>query len=181
MTFSSRYINCSHVKRCKHNSSNPLMTPQYPRIVNEIPELRTLSEKIEITFIKNKDPDIKITLSDNINQCIQFIIPKDYPFKAPLLSINNTPFLQTLPHIEVSKYRSQIRKPMPFIGNCLHCDFILKDSWSPVLGMKQVLQEITKVQTTHRIIQEYILLQAISNQNEIPKEIIEIIHDYLHP
>ena len=158
------------------------MTPLHKRIICEIPEFENITEKIDITFIKNKEPHIKINLYDNItqgSQYIQFILPKDYTFKPPQILMNNKPFLKTLPHIELSDYRNKIQKPLPFIGNCIHCDFITKDNWSPALGMKKIIQEIDKIQKTRRLIQEYILLLHLSCQKQIPKEITNIIHEFL--
>jgi hypothetical protein len=160
------------------------MNAQYKRFTSEIPHLTTLYDNVEITFAKTQEPNIKITLYDNNItppfQYIQFILPKEYPFQAPLLYINNKSFLKTLPHIQLSEYRKKIRKPLPFTGECLHCNFILKGSWwSPVIGMKQVLREITNVQKTQRLVQEYILVLHLTNQRQIPKEIADIIHEYL--
>lgn len=158
------------------------MNTVHKRIIGEISELENLSEQIDISFIKNKDPHIKINLYDKTqqgSQSIDIILPKDYPFKPPHVSINGIPFLETLPHTKICHYRSQIRKPLPFTGNCLHCDFITKDPWSPALGMKHILQEIDKIRKTRGIIREHILLLHISIEKRIPKEIADIIHEYL--
>ena len=185
MTFSKTFILRAANKRSKRTIINtPMTTSQYKRIISEIPHLSTIYDKIEITVSKKQDatpnPNIKITLYDTTTpQCIQFTIAKDYPFQPPQLTINNKPFLKTLPHTQLTNYRDKIRKPLPVIGDCLHCNFILKDAWSPALGMKQVLQEVAKVQKTRRIIQEYILILHLTKQKQLPQEIADIIHEFL--
>ena len=160
------------------------MNTQYRRFTSELPDLTTLYDNVEITFTKKQNFNIKINLYDNkitpSSQYIQFILPNEYPFQAPLLYVNNKPFLKTLPHLQLSEYRKKIRKPLPFTGECLHCNFILKGSWwSPVIGMKQVLQEITNVRKTQRLIQEHILILHLTKQKKLPPEIADIIHEYL--
>jgi ubiquitin-protein ligase len=156
------------------------MKTQYKRFISEVAKLSSQYEKIEITLIEDQDPNINIILYDKTPQCIQFSLPKEYPFQAPILYINNKPFLKNLPHTQLTDYRKKIRKPLPFTGECLHCNFILKGSfWSPALGMEQVLQEVAKVQKTRRIIQEYILLLHLTKQKQLPQEIADIIHEFL--
>ena len=160
------------------------MNTQYKRFTSELPHLTTLYDNVEITFAKTQASNIKIALYDNKItppfQYIEFTLPKEYPFQAPLLHINNKPFLKTIPHIQLSDYRTKIRKPLPFTGECLHCNFILKGSWwSPALGMKQVIQEIDNVKKTKRIIQEHILILHLTKQTQLPPEITDIIHEYL--
>ncbi len=159
----------------------------HKRVLNELLELVHVSNKIEISTPQatqaTQATQLTITLYDNTlaPHCkrIQFEIPKGYPFTPPHIFINNHYFPQSIPHADLSHYRSKIRKPLPFIGDCLHCHFIVKATWSPALGIKEILKEINKVQKTQRIIQEYILLKHLSNQKQIPIEITQLIHDYL--
>ena len=165
----------------------------HKRILNELLELVHISNKIEISTPQQQEqqqkqskyqPQLIITLSDNTlapkYKSIQFEIPKSYPFAAPQILINNRYFTQSIPHVELSDYRSKIKKPLPFTtGKCLHCNFIVKDAWSPALGLKEILKEINNVQKTQRLIQEYILLKYISSQKELPNEITQIIHEFL--
>jgi ubiquitin-protein ligase len=155
------------------------MNTQYKRFISEVSKLSSRYDKIEITLIEDQDPNINIILYDRTPQCIQFSLPKEYPFQAPILFINNKPFLKTIPHTQLADYRKKIRKPLPSMGPCLHCNFILKDSWTPAIGMEQVLKEIDKVKKTKRIIQEHILILHLTNQRQIPKEIADIIHEFL--
>jgi hypothetical protein len=156
------------------------MKTQYKRFISEVSKLSSQYDKIEITLIEDQDPNIHIILYDKTPQCIQFSLPKEYPFQAPILYINNKPFLKNLPHTQLNEYRKKIRKPLPFTGECLHCNFILKGSfWSPALGMEQVLKEINNIKKTKRIIQEYILILHLTKQKQLPKEIADIIHEYL--
>jgi len=156
------------------------MNTQYKRFISEVSKLSSQYDKIEITLIEDEDPNINIILYDKTSRCIQFSLPKEYPFQPPLLFINNKSFLKTLPHIQLADYRDKIRKPLPTTGECLHCNFILKGSfWSPALGMEQVLKEVDKVQKTKRIIQEHILILHLTKQKQLPYEIANIIHEYL--
>ena len=156
------------------------------RLISEIPELETLYKTIQIIIESNEPIRINVKnriLYDNIgekyDETISFTLPKDYPFKPPLVLKNNKSFLAMIPHIQLTDYIKEIQKPMPFIGECLHCNFITKDIWTPVMRMKDILIEIEKVEQTQRIIQEYILLTHLSCKTKIPKEITHIIHAFL--
>jgi len=164
-----------------------MTTPLHKRIMNEIPGLENICEFIQLTFESNKDPTltlintlIHINLYDiRIKTPLQFILPKDYPFKPPTLLLDHIPYLKTLPHIQLDEYRVQIRKPLPTKFRCLHCDFITKDTWSPALGIKTVVHEFILIEKTRQIIREHILLTHLGKKNRIPKEITDLIHEYI--
>jgi hypothetical protein len=153
---------------------------EHIRLGIEIPELQQFYKKIEVTY-EHKNP-IHIILYDPLTKTlpkkIQLTIPKDYPFKAPIISINNIPYLQTIEHIDLEIMRREIKKPFVFLGNCLHCNFITKDNWSPAACIKHIFSEIEKVEEFKQIFQEHTILKKIGIKYNIPKEITDWIHSY---
>jgi ubiquitin-protein ligase len=153
----------------------------YKRINNEIPELQKLYRKITVTYeIENP---INIILYDpsskTLPETLEFQISKDYPFTPPKIYRNNSPYLKSLPHITTEKYRKEIKKQFRFIGNCIHCDFIIKDNWSPAISIKHILLDMEKIEELRQIIYQDKYLQKIGIKYNIPKEITDMIHSFI--
>ena len=164
------------------NIINKRMSITRKRLDREIPHLEEKYKKIQVTYEKGNPTNIILydPIEENLPKTLEIDICKNYPFKPPIIKVDSTNYLTTLPHYEINKYRKLMPyKDLPFQGDCLHCEFITKMDWSAALLLRHVLEQIKKIQETKRMIKEYLMLQIIEKKFRIPPEINQLIHSYL--
>jgi ubiquitin-protein ligase len=84
-----------------------------------------------------------ITIYNNIdNKTYEFIVPTDYPFRAPKLSINYRSY-SDYQKIESPFFTDALMKYKGI--KCLCCESILcSNNWSPNLGFQNIFAEVSK-------------------------------------
>ena len=156
-------------------------------LINELGELQEYYKKIQInietehpidssTRTPRKTDIIDITLRDPIKEIlprtIQFIL-ENYPFRAPVIHVNNKPYM--IPCSEIPKITKKFHAYNP-PQEFLHCNFITKN-WSPVIRIENILLQIEKIQYIKQNIKYEFAIDKISNK--LPQEIKDIIFSFL--
>ena len=155
-------------------------------LLNELGELEKYYTRIQInieseaTLINQSNPRttniINIILHDPIKEIlprtIKFIL-EEYPFRAPLIHVNNKPYKTLCSDIpKITKKFHAYNPPQ----ECIHCNFITKN-WSPVMHMTDILLQIEKIQYIKRNIKYEFAIDRLSNK--FPQEINDIIFSFL--
>jgi hypothetical protein len=151
-------------------------------LLNELGELDNYYTRIQIN-IETGNPSttrttniIDITLHDPIKEIlprtIQFIL-ENYPFRAPIINVNNNPYKILCCDIPKITKKFHGYKPPE---ECLHCNFITKN-WSPVMHMTDILLQIEKIQYIKQNIKYQFAIDRFSNK--FPQEINDIIFSFL--
>jgi ubiquitin-protein ligase len=152
-------------------------------LINELEEIENYYAKIQI-IIQSKSivravqsNIIDIALSDPIKEIlprsIQFTLDEHYPFRAPLINVNNKSY--KLHCSDIPKITNKFRSYNP-PQECLHCNFITK-TWSPVMRMEDILLQIEKIQYIKRNIKYQFAIDRFSKN--LPQEINDIIFSFL--
>jgi len=117
----------------------PISPPHIRRVMHEIPEILTNFGPIQISH----ESDAPLTLTIILyNQKITIYIPTNYPFLAPRIVINNTPYLNMVKTKLITELiESQYGNDN--INDCLCCSTcVCSDLWQPSIRISYVLQEI---------------------------------------
>lgn len=153
-------------------------------IVEEMPEYEiysfneTPNNTIIIEFV---------TLNMNI---LEFVLPNDYPFKPPIsLKINGSNYKYQLKNMP-SRIQYLYNHPYKMYPEeniiksvnmrCLCCTGLLcLENWSPVVGIKDLLQEINQHNNLKRHLMYKIVLKNIFDKRNIILDLLRNIYEYL--
>ena len=151
-------------------------------LLNELGELENYYSKIQINIETipvcnhRKTNIIDVTLHDPIKEIlprtIRFIL-ENYPFRAPIIHVNNEPY--KIHCCDIPKITAKFYAYNP-PQECLHCNFITKN-WSPVIRMEDIIIQIEKIQYIKQNIKYEIAIDRFSNK--FPQEINDIIFSFL--
>jgi len=143
---------------------------------------------IEMVGLFQQYDEIQITKKENKTileiETRKFIICNQYPFRPPILYINNMLYLNYLktnsPRVveKIKKYNHNGNTSS--ICNCLYCNHILLNTnWSPTYHIEKIMNEIDKVNIVKRNIKYEIIIEEISAKRYISDYIEEKIKEYL--
>jgi len=130
----------------------PISPPHIRRVMHEIPEIVTNFGPAQISHESDAPLTLMISLYD---QKITIYIPTNYPFLAPHIVINNTPYINM---VKTTLIAELIESQKGVIKECLCCSTcVCPDLWLPSTRIINVLQEIGDFITLkHRVLEKYL-------------------------
>jgi len=165
------------------------------RIIKELQYIRTYIphyKTISFNYIENK---LYIDIKTEKGNILHFDIPKNYPFRGPILEIqtpthsysykeqlSNMPpdihyFIQYPDH-----YFKQSIQPTKKQRDlvCLCCKSILcEDNWSPIIMIYRIIIEIEKYNKIKKEIYYKLIVNRFCMKKRLPTDIIKPILDFL--
>lgn len=88
-----------------------------------------------------------------ITSTITLTIPYNYPFRPPILKINNIPYVKYLERgFKLFKPFIDYYKINTAYNCCLCCSSVTGENWTPCHGIKEIIQEYVKYDTIVRTI-----------------------------
>ena len=166
------------------------------RIVKELKELRHYKDikKLHLIYPFDGDPLMHTITNNGISKdtpYFQIIIDNNvltifftdyYPFKAPILFINNIYYYKCYKISRQDKYINNINFELQrkFDIPCLCCHSKLC-RWYPSIHVKDILDEYKKIRKIKRYLNAYWTLLVLNDyyNNILPIEIIEKIRDMI--
>jgi len=137
-------------------------------------EIKYLQENLYT--VKNDTLDTFHVNVENIGK-ITLIVSENYPFKKPIILINNKSYLSFL-----EKFGRKYEKIYKIINNnscCFLCDsYECNNNWSVFTKIINIIDEIKNKYTIINLCIYYSLLIKIKKKYNIPEEIL--IFSYLH-
>jgi hypothetical protein len=118
------------------------------RLINEYKHLKIKYNNIIIDYACNSCETIRITIIDNNNTKIEFIIGKQYPFIQPTLIINDKLYL--LEYLRMPVRLLHIYNKM-YGNKCLCCSSLLcNKNWKPPFKMDDIIDEYNIICVTKK-------------------------------
>ena len=132
----------------------PANPPHIRRVMHEIPEILTKIGSMQLSHESDSPLTMTIILRD---QKITIYIPTSYPFMAPRIIINNTPYINMV-KTKLLTELSECQKDSANIKVCLCCSTcVCPDLWQPSIRISYVLQEINGfIILKHRMLEKYL-------------------------
>ena len=178
----------------------PLNDMLTKRLLKEFEELKKYKnmEKIELIFpgnnndlfknicfynLSNNAPYIKIKINNNN---LILAVPSQYPFRPPVLIINNINFREYYKikynNVFLQEMRNELKRK--YNMNCLCCETLMcigSGKWSPSIHLTRILDEYKKFQDIKCYLNTFSILLDINKQinYKLPLEIIETISNFI--
>jgi hypothetical protein len=132
----------------------PVSPPHIRRVMHEIPEILTTRGPIQISHESGSQLTLTIILYD---QKITIYIPTNYPFMAPRIVINNTPYTNVVKTTLITEL-IETQYGNDNIKECLCCSTCMcPNLWLPSIRIIDVLQEIGDFITLkQRVLEKYL-------------------------
>jgi ubiquitin-protein ligase len=166
------------------------------RLFLELEYLESNYQEVNVTMIRGKETIIEAKYPlQAIPKHIKFIIPNNYPFKAPEVYIIKNigsykscefveeNYLYTIHNCQLPRIQSLIKKIRgeDSIHTCLKCKSSLSyDNWSPAFKMNHIFDEISKNNKLKRRVSIEIGLEDLFKKyQQLPKDLMEVIISYI--
>lgn len=164
------------------------------RFINELKQIydyEKCNEYINISLVFNplEKDKCELNILNNKMNTIKFVIGINYPFKSPIVYINNIIYNKTLVNRTYGinyflKYPTEyvINYNNPFLKNdytCLCCKSITCESnWYPGMTTLSILKEIDDYNILKRNIKYKIFLNDIIKIYNLPGDFVKRIYEY---
>lgn len=170
-TFTKRLI--KEMKDLKHYKDIKKLHLIYP--FDDEPLMTTITNH----GISKDTPYYQIKIDNNI---LTIFFNESYPFKAPILFINNIYYYNCYKNSRQDKYSNDINLELQrkFDIPCLCC-YSKLCKWCPGIQIKDILDEYKNIRKIKRYLNAYQVLLELNNyhNNILPVEIIEKIRDMI--
>jgi len=192
--------NINYIPINQHQIENPHPPTRLKkhRLFLEIEYLESNYQEVNVRMIRGKETIIEAKYPlQAIPKHIKFIIPKEYPFKAPeVYIIKNIGCYKTCEFVEenylytihncqlprIQRLVKEIQGEEDRISTCLKCKSSLShDNWSPAFKMDYIFDEISRNNRLKRRVSIEIGLEDIFKKyQELPQDIMKLIRSYVY-
>jgi ubiquitin-protein ligase len=188
------------INNIDHNPINPNHQStklKKHRLFLEIEYLESNYQEVKVIMIHNKETVVEAKYPlQAIPKHIKFIIPNNYPFKAPEVYIIKNKgshkmcefveenYLYTIHNCQLPRIQRLVKaiRGGDSIHTCLKCkSSISHDNWSPAFKMNHIFDEIKKNNRLKRRVSVEIGLEDIFKKyQQLPQDLMKLIISYVY-